>query len=391
MPCSLPIRRRLLTSPPAQELVLQLDAMTYGGDAIGRAEGKVIFVRGGIAGERVRAVVVEDHGRFARARVVEVLEPSPERVQPRCPHFGFEEDTSCGGCAWQHLSYTAQLRWKTDIVREQLRRIGRLSDAPVRDIIPSPAVWAYRNHAQFSVAAGGRFGFQTAGSNTVVPIDVCHIVQPPIQEWLQSAGRAQPGVRRVDVRSPDPHSAITTYRVKDVSFCVSAESFFQVNTSLVETLVDLVLARLDLRGDETVLDGYCGVGLFTRFVAPMAAKVIGIESSPSAVADARQNLGLLGQVELHMGTVERVLAALAGPVDAAIFDPPRAGCGPQVIRQVVARKIKRAVYVSCDPSTLARDARPLIGGGYRLMDVQPLDMFPHTFHIETISTWVYSG
>jgi 23S rRNA (uracil1939-C5)-methyltransferase len=381
----------LLNSPLAQELVLQLDAMTYGGDALGRVEGKAIFVRGGIAGERVRAALVEDHGRFARARVVEVIEPSPERVQPRCPHFGFEEDTSCGGCAWQHLSYTAQLRWKTDIVREQLRRIGRLSDAPVRDIIPSPAVWAYRNHAQFSVAAGGRLGFQAAGSNRVVPIDVCHIVQPPILERLQSAGRAQPGVRRMDVRFPEPHSAIPTYRVKDVSFCVSAESFFQVNTSLVETLVDRVLARLDLQGGEIVLDGYCGVGLFARFAAPMAAKVIGIESSPSAVADARQNLGPLGHVELHEGTVERVLATLAEPVDAAVFDPPRAGCGPEVIRQVVARKIRRVVYVSCDPSTLARDARQLIEGGYHLIDVQPLDMFPHTFHIETISTWVFSS
>ncbi len=370
---------------------MQLDAMAYGGDALGRVEGKAIFVRGGIAGERVRVVVVQDHGHFARARVLEVLEPSPERVQPRCPHFGFEEETSCGGCAWQHLSYTAQLRWKTDIVREQLRRIGRLSDAPVRDTLPSPAVWAYRNHAQFSVTPGGRLGFQAAGSNRVVPIDVCHIVQPPILEWLQSAGRAQPGVRRVDVRFPEPHSAIPTYRVKDVAFCVSTESFFQVNTSLVETLVDLVLARLDLRGGETVLDGYCGVGLFARFVAPMAAKVIGIESSPGAVADARQNLGPLGNVELHEGTVERVLATLAEPVDVAVFDPPRAGCGLEVIRQVVARKIRRVVYVSCDPSTLARDARLLIEGGYRLMEVQPLDMFPHTFHIETVSTWVYSS
>jgi len=164
-----------------------------------------------------------------------------------------------------------------------------------------------------------------------------------------------------------------------------------VNTSLIETLVDLVLARLDLQGGETVLDGYCGVGFFTRFVAPAAGKVIGVESSPGAVADARRNLAQFGHVELREGSVESVLAALNAPVDAAIFDPPRAGCGPEVIRHIVARKIERAVYVSCDPSTLARDARQLVDGGYRLMDVQPLDMFPHTFHLETVSTWVYSG
>ena len=341
MPCSLPIRRRLLNSPLAQELVLQLDAMTYGGDALGRVEGKAVFVRGGIAGEQVRAEVVQDHGRIARARVIEVIQASPDRVQPGCPHFGFEE-TSCGGCAWQHMAYAAQLRWKTEIVREQLWRLGRISDAPVRDIIPSPDVWAYRNHAQFSVTPDGRLGFQAASSNTVVPIDVCHILQPPILDWLQSAGRAQPGVKRVDARFPEPSSTMPTFRVKAVPFHVSAESFFQVNTSLIETLVDLVLARLDLQGGETVLDGYCGVGLFTRFVAPAAGKVIGVESSPSAVADARRNLVQFGHVELREGLVESVLAALNAPVDAAIFDPPRAGCGPEVIRETVACKIERS-------------------------------------------------
>jgi len=364
--------------------------MTYGGDAMGRVEGKAIFARGGIAGEQVRAEVMRDHGRFARARVIEVIQPSPDRVQPRCPHFGFEE-TSCGGCAWQHMAYAAQLRWKTEIVREQFRRIGHIPAAPVRDILPSPDVWAYRNHAQFSVTPDGRLGFQAVGSNTVVPIDVCHILQPPISDWLQSAGRAQPGVKRVVVRFPEPHSTIPTYRVKAAPFYVSTESFFQVNTSLIETLVDLVLARLDLQGGEMVLDGYCGVGLFTHFVAPAAGKVIGVESSPGAVADARRNLAQFRHVELRQGSVESELAALNAPVDAAIFDPPRAGCGPEVIRHIVARKIERAVYVSCDPSTLARDARQLVDGGYRLMDVQPLDMFPHTFHIETVSTWLYSG
>ena len=376
--------------PKTSEFVLQLDAMTYGGDAMGRVEGKAIFVRGGIAGEQVRVEIIEDRGRFARARVIEVIEASPDRVQPRCPHFGFE-DSSCGGCAWQHIAYAAQLRWKTEIVREQFRRLGRIPAAPVHDIIPSPDVWAYRNHAQFSVMPDGRLGFQAASSNTVVPIDVCHIIQPPILEWLQSAGRAQADVKRVDVRFPEPHSTIPTYRVKDVPFCVSAESFFQVNTSLIETLVDRVLAQLDLKGGETMLDGYCGVGLFMRFVAPVAGRVIGIESSPSAVADARRNLAQFKHVELRDGLVESVLATLNEPVDAAILDPPRAGCGPDVLRQVVARRIKRVVYVSCDPSTLARDARQLRDGGYGLLDAQPLDMFPHTFHIETISTWVYSG
>ena len=160
--------------------------MTYGGDALGRLDGKAVFVRGGIAGELVRAEIIEDRGHFARARVIEVLEPSPDRVQPRCLHFGFES-ASCGGCTWQHIDYAAQLRFKTEIVREQFRRIGRIRDAPVRETFPSPDVWAYRSHAQFSVASDGRLGFQAARSNRIVPIDVCYVVQPPILEWLRSS------------------------------------------------------------------------------------------------------------------------------------------------------------------------------------------------------------
>jgi 23S rRNA (uracil1939-C5)-methyltransferase len=365
------------------QITLRLDAMTYGGEAIGRLDGKAIFVRGGIAGEKVQAQVIEDRGHFARATVVNVLDPSPDRVQPRCPHFGFEA-RSCGGCHWQHMDYAAQLHWKTEIVREQLRRIGRLPDAPVRATIPSPDVWAYRNHAQFSITPDGRPGFQAARSNRVIPIDECHIVQLPILEHLHSI-RLQPGAERLDVRSFNLQSPIS---VNGALFQVSAASFFQVNTSLIPTMMGQVVHRLALQGGETVLDAYCGVGLFSHFVAPKAGRVIGIESSPSAVQDARHNLAEFAQVDLRESLVEDVLPTLDVPIDVAIFDPPRAGCGPKVIQAVIERQIERVVYVSCDPSTLARDARQLMDGGYGLVDVQPLDMFPHTFHIETISTWV---
>jgi 23S rRNA (uracil1939-C5)-methyltransferase len=391
-----------------RKITLRLDAMTYGGDAIGRAGGKAIFARGGIAGEWVRAEIVEERDHFARAQVIDVIEPSPARVQPRCPHFGLSAN-SCGGCVWQHIDYAAQLRFKTDIVREQLRRIGKIADAPVRDALPSPDVWAYRNHAQFSVtparraakSRNGWLGFQAARSNRVTPIKVCHIVQPPIAEWFASAGRMEAGVVRVDVRAAGSQLAVTVERggqriatdqrleftVKGVPLRVSAESFFQVNTSLVETLVDRVLNWLDLRGGETVLDAYCGVGLFSRFVAPVAGRVIGIESSRSAVADARENLAQFNHVDVREGWVEQTLALLDAPMDAAILDPPRAGCGPHVIRAVIDQQIERLIYVSCDPATLARDARQLVDGGYQLMDVQPVDMFPHTCHIETVTLW----
>jgi len=391
-----------------REITLRLDAMTYGGDAIGRAGGKAIFARGGIAGEWGRAEIIEEHDHFARAQVTDVIEPSPERVQPRCPHFGFSTN-SCGGCTWQHIDYAAQLRFKTEIVREQLRRIGKIADAPVRETLPSPDVWAYRNYAQFSVTRDGQLGFQAARSNRVVPIKVCYIVQPPIAEFLSQQSVAgvsrRVGVERVAVRSSGSRLAVTLerggrraqsdtrlgFRVKGVPFRVSAKSFFQVNTSLVETLVDLVLNRLNLRGGETVLDAYCGVGLFSRFVAPAAGRVIGIESSHSAVDDAHVNLAQFEHVDLYEERVEQTLVSLDVPMDAAILDPPRAGCGRQTIEAVMDKQIKRLVYVSCDPATLARDARQLLDGGYRLMDVQPVDMFPHTFHIETVTLWIRNG
>ncbi len=174
--------------------------MTYGGEALGRHEGKAIFVTGGLPGEVVRVAVEDDRARFARGRVIEVIEPSPDRVVPRCPHFGFDS-TSCGGCQWQHIDYSAQLRYKTAIVREQLQRLGGMLDPPVRDIIPSPAIWQYRNHAQFHFTADGRPGFQAARSHRVVAIDECHVIEPPLAEWLRLNQHTGIRADRLSVRS----------------------------------------------------------------------------------------------------------------------------------------------------------------------------------------------
>ena len=362
--------------------------MTYGGEALGRHAGKAVFVTGGLPGEVVRIAVEEDRARFARGRVVEVIEPSPDRITPRCPHFGFDS-AACGGCQWQHLDYAAQLRYKTAIVREQLQRLGGVPDPPVPDIIPSPAIWQYRNHAQFHFTADGQPGFQTARSHRVVAIGECHVLEPPLAEWLMSNRRAAGQPDRVSVRygtlRADRPSGASAFQIKDATLRVSAESFFQANTSLIETLIDQVLAKCDPQPADTILDAYCGVGLFSRFLAPRARRVIGVESSASAVDDFRVNLAAFDQVEVHHGLVEEVLAQLAEPLHAAVLDPPRSGCGPRVIEAVVAREIERVVVVSCDPATLARDVRQLIDGGYELIEAQPIDLFPHTYHIETVA------
>jgi 23S rRNA (uracil1939-C5)-methyltransferase len=372
----------------ADEMILRLTAMTYGGAALGRHAGKAIFVTGGLPGELVRVVIEDDRPRFARGRVVDVIEPSPDRVVPRCPHFGFDA-AACGGCQWQHIDYAAQLRYKTAIVREQLQRLGRVSDPPVRDIIPSPRQWQYRNHAQFHFAADGRPGFQAAQSHRLVTIEECPVVEPPLAEWLRSNQRAAHQTDRFSVRQgtlrADRVSGATMFHIRDATLRVSDDSFFQVNTSLIETLIDHVLTQLEPQAHETILDAYCGVGLFSRFLAPRVARVIGVEASASAVDDFRVNLAGYDRVEVQQGLVEEVLSQLVTSLDAAIMDPPRAGCGPRVIEAVVARQIDRVVYVSCDPATLARDVRQLIDGGYDLIDVQPIDLFPQTYHLETVA------
>ena len=362
------------------DLTLRLDTMTYGGAALGRVEGKAIFVTGGLPGEVVRVTVEEERAHFARARLVEVIEPSPDRLTPRCPHFGFDA-TSCGGCHWQHIDYAAQLRFKTAIVREQLQRLGHIPDPPVRDIIPSPTQWQYRNHAQFHIAPNSRLGFQAARSHRVVPIDQCLIIEPSLQAWLHAQREVHhSGEQRLSVRAFNFQPQIS-----NIQFQVSPDSFFQVNTGLIETLVDQVLAKLELSKTATVLDAYCGVGLFSRFIAPHVARVIGVESSVNAQADFAINLAACANVEFHLGRVEQILPAIAAQLDAALFDPPRAGCGPQVINAVVAQQIDRVVIVACDPATLARDVRSLLDRQYTLIEVQPIDLFPHTYHIETIA------
>jgi 23S rRNA (uracil1939-C5)-methyltransferase len=413
-------------------ITLQLDHMAYGGDAIGRFEGKAIFVPGGIAGELVQVEIVEEHDRFSRARLIDVLEASPDRVLPRCPHFspspaiaGEGRGEGCGGCQWQHIAYEAQLKFKAQIVREQFERIGRITGALVHDMLPSPQAWAYRNHVRFSTTADGSLGFQAAKSNRVVPIEVCHIVEEPILEWLllnvkergseRENERKSESILSGDVNSQNSQRSRRTrisesvnlqinsvdnqidVRVSNLQFPtsnfqyqLSPDSFFQVNSSLISMLVQQVLAQLDPRANEVILDAYCGVGLFTRFIAAKANRVIGLESSPSAIRDAKQNLREFKNIKLYRGLVEKILPTLDDKIDAAVVDPPRAGCGPQTVRALIDQRVKRIVYVSCDPSTLARDARQLIDGGYRLIEVQPIDLFPQTYHIESVSLFINS-
>ncbi|HDH09979.1 MAG TPA: 23S rRNA (uracil(1939)-C(5))-methyltransferase RlmD, partial [Chloroflexi bacterium] len=289
---------------------------------------------------------------------------------------------------------------------------------------PSPSPWHYRNHIQFSVAEDGRLGFLAARSHRVVPIEECHILHPLLEEPLVALDLALPGLLRLSLRAgvntgeqmvifetaddeppalevDMPISCVlllsdgtpvnligSNYIFEEVArrrFRISAASFFQVNTPVTERLIELVASYLDLMGGEVLLDAYCGVGTFGLSLAERVGQVIGIEENPFAVADADFNAGELENVTLIEGRVEDVLPDLDERINVAILDPPRGGCEPEALQALSELAPSRIVYVSCDPATLARDVRRLGEIGYVLVEAQPIDMFPQTYHLESVA------
>ncbi|MGC8856334.1 MAG: class I SAM-dependent RNA methyltransferase [Anaerolineae bacterium] len=401
---------------------ITLERLTYGGEAMGRLpDGRAVFVPFALPGERVRLRLLEEKRGFARAELLDVLSASPERISPRCRHFG-----SCGGCHYQQLPYAAQLRAKTDILREQLQRIGRIEQPPVAPMVASPQEWNYRNHVQFHLTAEGKIGFVNARSDEILPIAECHLPEAPINAlWPELQFDSNPDLERVALRcgtngdlmlilesdSPQPpeiaietdisvvhlfadHSVVLAgtdhlfMRVLGRDFRLSAGAFFQVNTPMAEKMVAHLLANLPLSPTDTLLDLYCGAGLFSAFFAGRAGRVIGVESSAAACEDFVFNLDEFENVELYEGLAEEILPALVekiGTVPYVLLDPPRAGLGRRVLDALLALAPHTIAYVSCDPATLARDARRLVEDGYSLQQVTPFDLFPQTFHIESIS------
>ena len=425
---------------------LTLDGIAHGGEALGRHDGKVIFVPYAIPGERVRVALVEERERWARARLTQVIAASPDRIEPPCPYFGPD---CCGGCHWQHIAYERQAALKGEIVADQLRRLGRIAQPAVTDVLvlAEPALQAagsaaehepagdasvlafgYRNHAQFALTPECALGFRRAASHQVIAVEHCLLLHERLAELHAALDVAWPGLSGVSLRAGvNAGDALILFESADRTapeleinlpaacalltpagvlpligepwlaeeitgrrYRVSAESFFQVNTPGAEALVELVWGYLDPQPSDVLLDAYCGVGLFALALADAAGEVIGIESSPSACEDFAHNASDCPTIALHEGAVEEVLPALRGQgqrVDLAVMDPPRAGAGPQVIEELAALTPRRIAYVSCDPATLARDAVHLTAAGYRLHQAQPVDIFPQTCHVETVALW----
>jgi len=399
-----------------------LEKLTYGGEAMGRLpDGRAVFVPFGLPGEQVRVELTEDKKNFARGKLLEVLTASPDRIAPKCKHFG-----KCGGCHYQNLPYEKQLFAKTEILRDQLQRIGKIEKPPIKQMVASPLEWNYRNHVQFHLTAEGKVGFINAKGNSTLPIEECHLPEAGINDfWHNLQFESNKDMERVSLRagldeelmvvleseSPetpefeieadvsvvhlfDEHAVVIAgqdnliFNIFGKDFQVSSTSFFQVNTKMAEKMVGYIITQLPVSSTTTLLDVYCGVGLFSKFFAAKCQTVIGIETSESACKDFAVNLDEFDNVELYEGAAEEVLPGLAGRLDSStlvIVDPPRAGIERHALDAILEIKPQMIAYVSCDPSTLARDAARLISGGYRLVEVTPFDLFPQTYHIESIS------
>jgi 23S rRNA (uracil1939-C5)-methyltransferase len=401
---------------------LTLDTHTYGGETLGRlADGRAVFVPHTIPSERVRIETVIEKPRYAKAKLLEILKTAPERIPARCPHY-----TMCGGCHYQHLNYDTQLKIKAEILCDQLKRIGKL-EAPTIDItIPSPQSWHYRNHVRFHIASGGRLGFQASHDQGVIPIDECHMLNPAIDQlWSQIDIEAIPGLKHVSIymgadndmmlvfesNDPQPFSmdlelsisvihrgpkgflvlAGNDYiitQVRDRNFRVSVGSVFRINPLMAAHMVDHILGGLPLTPSSTLLNAYAGIGLFSAFLAPQVGHLVAVEASSSSCEDFMINLDEFDNVELYEAPVEQVLSSLKLEPNFILVEPPRSGLTRHALDGVLSLAPEVLVYISNDPSTLGRDARRLTQGNYQLQRITLVDLFPHTYHVDSISFWV---
>ena len=456
-----------------------IDDLAFGGEGVGRVEGYVVFVPGGIPGDRLQVRLDQARARFGRGIIAGVESPSPYRVAAPCPYFG-----RCGGCRLQHVAYPAQLAFKSKQVADCLERLGGLGSFELRPIIGAPDTYGYRNKMEFTVAraahrpsphatTAGRAGdspgarpmvviglHEAARYDSVLDIERCLLQSDRMNTLLVEARRffiergfsgydqesgegllrflmlregtrtseamvnvvtaapalseLEPLAGRLQARVPETTSVVMTVNPKKASvaigveehllagrdhireslggltFQVSSGSFFQTNTAQAERLFELVLESACLEGPETVVDLYSGTGAISLLLARRCRWVYGIEVAPAAVADAVRNAEANGIANCTFlaGEVRFALPSLLAKGVAAevvVADPPRAGFHPKALHALVTLRPSRLVYVSCNPATLARDVAELVRAGYRLEWVQPVDMFPHTSHIEVIA------
>jgi 23S rRNA (uracil1939-C5)-methyltransferase len=435
---------------PGEELELEIESLAHGGAGVARSDGFVVFVRGAVPGDRVRARVSKSKRSFAEAEVAELLEPSPERVEPATPH---------PGAPWQVLPYERQLHEKQAQVRDALERLGGFEDPPVEPILPAEQRLRYRNKVEYSFGEDESgelvLGFHRPGRwDLIDPVTDDILASERVQEvriaaeaWCRQEGLSaydrgdhsgllrnlvvregrrtgelqarlvtSPGELMVhDLAAALPADSLLWTRAAGVAettrdghteavsgrehideellglrFRISPDAFFQTNTEMAERLYGTAAELAGLSGPELVLDLYCGIGTIALALALDSREVYGVEVVERAVADAIEHARLTGIDNAHffagdVRTAMRPLLERSGRPDVVVVDPPRAGLSQKVVRRVLEAQARRIVYVSCNPTTLAPNARQMVEAGYRLSTVRPVDMFPQTPHIESVA------
>jgi len=367
---------------PGQTVRLTIDDIAFGGEGVGRLDDFVVFVPFVALGETVEAELVEVKKRFGRARLLRVLEPSPDRVPPACRYFG-----QCGGCQYQHLAYPAQLRVKHKQACDLFERIGGIDPARVDPVIPCPQPYHYRNRIMIrsqwdKFKQGLNIGFLRADNRLVVDIEECMIAEPALNEQM-----------RLVRQQPPPKGGIkVVLRAAVEGWEVPRDSFFQNNFFLLPKLVETVGARLRDSGSRFLLDAYCGVGFFSVELGGLVEEFAGVEVDAAAIQAARRNALAHGRSngQFLAGRAEELLPRMLGRFEArsttVILDPPRTGCPPGMLQALRATGPRQVLYVSCHPATLARDLNVLCAGNvFEVTKIVPLDMFPQTQHVECVA------
>ena len=403
---------------------ITLDKFIYGGEVMGRlpasdgeTRSRAVFVPYALPGEHVRIELTFEKRGFARAKLLEVLKASPERIAPKCAHFA-----ACAGCQYQHIGYESQLRVKKEIVKDQLTRIGKIENPPVKEIIPSSNIWHYRNQMDFQLGRG-------SASPDILEIEECHLPAPALNEFWQELEFGENNLfEQISLRQDAAENLMLIFRSENPEtpemtledelsvvhvvgdemivmggddhsitmlhgrpFRVSATSFFQPNSAVAEQMIDHLLSALPLNAKTTLLELHSGIGSLSAFLAPKVARLVCVEKSPTACDDFSVNLDKFENVELYQAQAMDVLSSLDFVPDILLTDPPASGLGRHTLDGILRLAPPVLAYVSRDPSTLARDAKKLIEGGYVLTDVTPSDVAPQTFQIDSVAIFEHKN
>lgn len=406
----------------------KVHGISHKGEGVGKIDGKAAFIPFAIPGEEVDVEITESKKKYMRTRLVNILQESEYRINPACKYFD-----NCGGCAYQHVDYYKQLDFKRQVVIDNVKRIGKL-DISVNPVLGMDNPWRYRNKVEWHISNKG-LAYYNRDDRSLLPIGSCYLISQEMQdlsnylnnnpdEWIK-AEVTKIGIRqsslnkklmlifyanfsdKIKIESIVKNNTLldSIYgissggkekllygepvlyeKIGNCTYRVSPQAFFQINHEQTEKLYSLVKRYADLQGKENVLDAYCGTGSISLYVSDQAGKVVGVESFRAAVKDARKNAiaNKINNCEFIHGDCEKIIPEIKEKFDLLILDPPRSGCKAELIHAISKMNPSRIVYVSCNPSTMARDLALFNEASFCPVEIQPIDMFPQTGHVECV-------